>query len=146
VRFIPVQLSQPDVPVVETNPGDSLHLPPATPAIQPPQASQILDALASGDDLDLSDLTDDGGEVSQIAYSVGLSRRPPNTVSPELPNCISLQKRGWIDAVGAVLVVTRLPQHQLARGGRAFKLLPNWLSLRSVCNSFQNELPAPTAS
>jgi hypothetical protein len=86
VRFIPVQLSQPDVPVVETNPGDSLHRPPATPAIQPPQASQILDALARGDDLDLSDLTNDGGEVSQIACSVGFSRRPPNTkISGEPP-------------------------------------------------------------
>jgi hypothetical protein len=68
VRFIPVKFSQPDVSVVETNLGHSLHLPPARWAVQTFQTSQIPDALARGDDLDLGDLTDNGSEISQVAF------------------------------------------------------------------------------
>jgi hypothetical protein len=80
VRFIPVQLSQPNVSVVETNPGDSFHLPPAALPVQPPQPRQFPDSLACRDDPKVRDVAKDGGEVSQILGSLGTSpgaRRTP---------------------------------------------------------------------
>jgi hypothetical protein len=59
VRFIPVQFSEPNPTVPQSDTRAAFHLPPVALAIQPAEPRQIADSVACRDGLDIRNLAEE---------------------------------------------------------------------------------------